>query len=238
VGKDRRRAVVRPHVRIEIWSDVVCPWCYVGKARFEQALDALEADGTAVDVTVTYRAYQLDPRVPREGQPLDAYLERKLGSRGAMAAMRARLDEAAAGLGIDFRWDGMVRRNTLDAHRLLAWTLRTDGPTRQTALKDRLLRAYFTDGLDVADPGVLAGLAADVGLDHALAAEALATGDGADEVRADQTRAREHGIAAVPSFVIEDRWMLQGALEPAAWQRALPRMAADLADQPATGGGF
>jgi predicted DsbA family dithiol-disulfide isomerase len=118
-------------VRIEIWSDVVCPWCYVGKARFEQALTALGADGTPVDVTVTYRAYQLDPRVPREGQPLDAYLERKFGSPGAMAAMRARLDEAAAGLGIDFRWDGMVRRNTFDAHRLLAWALRTDGPALQ-----------------------------------------------------------------------------------------------------------
>jgi predicted DsbA family dithiol-disulfide isomerase len=202
----------------------------VGKARFEQALAALEADGAPVDVTVTYRAYQLDPRVPREGQPLDAYLERKFGSPGAMAAMRARLDEAASGLGIDFRWDGMVRRNTFDAHRLLAWALRTDGPAAQAALEDRLLRAYFTDGLDVAHHGVLAGLAEEVGLARAPAAEALATGDGADEVRADQTRAREQGIAAVPSFVIEDRWMLQGALEPDKWQRALPRMAADLSD--------
>jgi predicted DsbA family dithiol-disulfide isomerase len=215
-------------VRIEVWSDVVCPWCYVGTARFERALAALEADGTPVDVTVTYRAYQLDPRVPREGQPLDAYLERKFGSSGAMAAMRVRLDEAASGLGIDFRWDGMVRRNTFDAHRLLTRALRTDGPTGQAALKDRLLRAYFTDGLDVADHDVLAGLAGEVGLDRALAAEALATGDGADDVRADQDRARTHGIAAVPSFVIEDRWMLQGALEPEKWQRALPRMAAEL----------
>jgi predicted DsbA family dithiol-disulfide isomerase len=223
-------------MRIEIWSDVVCPWCYVGKARFEQALAALADEGAPVDVTVTYRAYQLDPRVPREGQPLDAYLERKFGSPGAMAAMRARLDDAARGLGIDFRWDGMVRRNTFDAHRLLAWALRTEGPARQAALKDRLLRAYFTDGLDVADPVVLAGLAEEVGIDRALATEALATGDGTDEVAADAARAREHGIAAVPSFVIEDRWMLQGALEPAAWQRALPRMSADLADQPRTGG--
>lgn len=219
-------------VRIEIWSDVVCPWCYVGKARFDRAVAEAAEDGILVDAV--YRSFELDTRVPTEGEALEPYLARKFGSIGAVRSMRTRLAEAGRDTGISFRWDAMQRRNSFDAHRLLVWALR-HGATRQAALAERLFRAYFTDGLDIADHGVLARLAAEVGLDHDLAAETLATGDGADVVRAEEARAHENGIAAVPSFVIESQWMLQGAHDVAAWRRALGRISSELAQQSPAG---
>jgi predicted DsbA family dithiol-disulfide isomerase len=216
-----------PDVQIDLWSDVVCPWCYVGKARIEAAAAEVAAEG--IEVTVTYRAYQLDPAAPAEGTPLGPYLARKYGNPDALAAMSARLDEAAAELPIDFRWDGIVRRRTVDAHRLLAWALDQGGPTAQGRLKDRLLRAYFTEHLDVADHGVLARLASEVDLPGDLAADALATGWGADRVDADQAEAHERGIAAVPSAVIEGEWLLQGAHPVASWTRAFRHIATELA---------
>ena len=122
----------------------------------------------------------------------------------------------------------MRRANTFDAHRLLVWALRTEGPAAQGAVKQALLRAYFTEGRDVTDPEVLADVAAEVGLDRAAAAEVLATGAEADTVREEEAAAHANGIAAVPTFVVEGRWMLQGALETEKWVRALPRLQAEL----------
>lgn len=214
-------------MHIEIWSDVVCPWCYVGKARLDRAVAEVADEGIEVDVV--YRAFELDTRVPEEGEPLEPYLARKFGSTGALRAMQTRLANASPDTGIEWHWTGMYRRNSFDAHRLLAWARREADADTQVALADRLFRAYFTDGLDIADHGVLAGLGAEVGLDRDLAAEALATGDAADVVRAEEAQAHENGIAAVPSFVIEDRWMLQGAHDVAAWRRALTRLSSELA---------
>lgn len=216
-------------MQVDLWSDVVCPWCYVGKARIEAAAAEVAADG--IEVEVTYRAFQLDPGAPAEGTALGPYLARKYGRPDALAAMSARLDEAAAELPIEFRWDGIVRRRTVDAHRLLTWALDQEGRAAQGPLKDRLLRAYFTEHLDVADHRVLAELAADVGLPADLAADALATGWGADRVDADQAEAHERGIAAVPSAVIEGEWLLQGAHPVASWAKAFRHIAGELADR-------
>jgi len=122
-----------------------------------------------------------------------------------------RLDHAADGLDIQFRWDGKRRVNTFDAHRLTAWALDVAGARTQHALHQRLFRAYFTENLDVADHGVLARLAGEVGLDADVAAEVLATGGYADTVRAEELRAGELDIHAVPTFVIEGRWAIPGA---------------------------
>ena len=213
-------------MQVEIWSDVACPWCYVGTRRFERAVAE-----TGIDVDVVYRSFELDPTVPTgdESPPLVDYLATKLGDRSRVQAAHARLTDAGVELDIDFRWSGMRRANTFDAHRLLAWTLHTEGADRQRALKRALLRAYFTDGLDVADPEVLADLAAEVGLDRDGARALLASDDEAEFVRAERQEAYTNGINAVPTFVIEGEWMLQGAQETASWVKALTHLSGELA---------
>jgi predicted DsbA family dithiol-disulfide isomerase len=213
-------------VKVEIWSDVACPWCYVGMARFERAVAE-----TGVDVDVVYRSFELDPTVPPgQGPPLVDYLTRKLGDRSRVQAAHARLADAGAELDIDFRWSQMRRANTFDAHRLLAWALHTSGPEAQRRLKKALLHAYFTDGREVADHGVLAELAAQVGLDRAAADRLLSSDDEAEFVRAEREEAYGNGINAVPTFIVEGQWMLQGALDTDKWAKALTHMQAELAE--------
>jgi predicted DsbA family dithiol-disulfide isomerase len=213
-------------MRVEIWSDVVCPWCYVGTRRFSAALD--QFDGEA---EVAHRAFELDPSVPAGGMDLSDYLARKFGGAGALAHVRDRLAHAGREAGIDFRWDGKRRVNTFDAHRLAAWAEGhgEDGAASRSALEQRLFRAYFTENLDISDHGVLAGLAADVGLEGPRAAEALAMGAGADQVRAEEARALELGISAVPTFVIEGRWAIPGAQDVDTFVKVLQRAAERIA---------
>ena len=215
-------------VHVEIWSDVACPWCYVGLRRFEAAVEE-----TGLPVDVTFRAFELDPHVPtgEASPPLVDYLERKYGDRARVQAAHARLTAAGAELGIDFRWAGMRRANTFDAHRLLTWALDSRGPDAQRALKEALLAAYFTDGRDVADDEALADLAAAAGLDRSEASDVLASDRYAAEVRAEREEAHGDGINAVPTFVIEGRYMLQGAHETASWVRALRHMRDELSQQ-------
>ncbi len=221
-------------MRVEIWSDVVCPWCYVGTRRFEAALERFRAQGGG-DVQVVHRAFELDPTVPAAGMDLADYLARKFGGSDRMAQVHDRLDRAGADVDIEFRWDGKRRVNTFDAHRLTAWVLDTAGPEVQHALHQRLFRAYFTDNLDIADHGVLAQLAAAIGLDADLAAEVLATGGYAETVRAEELEAAEHDIHAVPTFVIEDRWAIPGAQDVDTFVELLTRASERLA--PLTVGG-
>jgi predicted DsbA family dithiol-disulfide isomerase len=215
-------------MKVEIWSDVACPWCYVGTRRFERAVAE-----SGVEVDVVYRSFELDPTVLTGGEspPLVDYLARKFGDRSRVQAAHARLTDAGVELDIDFRWSGMRRANTFDAHRLLAWAVHTVGAEEQRALKRALLRAYFTDGLDVADHEVLADLAASVGLDRAGAAALLASDDEAEFVRAERQEAYTNGINAVPTFVIEGEWMLQGAQETASWVKALTHLSNELAER-------
>jgi predicted DsbA family dithiol-disulfide isomerase len=207
-------------MRVEIWSDVVCPWCYVGTRRFSAALDRFDRD-----VDVSYRAFELDPTVPPEGMDLDDYLARKFGNPAALDGVRGRLARVGAEVDIDFRWDGQRRVNTFDAHRLAVWGEDVGGAGVRAALEQRLFRAYFTDNDDVSDHAVLSGLAADVDLDHTAAAEALATGAGADRVRAEEAKATELGIGAVPTFVIEGRWAIPGAQDVDTFVQVLQRAA-------------
>lgn len=209
---------------MQIWSDVACPWCYVGTARFERAVAE-----TGLDVDVVYRSFELDPNVPPgNGPPLTEYLARKFGDLSRVQAAHARLTSAGAELDIDFRWSQMHRANTFDAHRLLAWALHTSGADAQRSLKRALLRAYFTDGREVADREVLADLAGEVGLDRMRAAAFLATDDEADFVRAEREEAYSNGIDAVPTFIVEGQWMLQGALDTDKWVKALTHIQSEL----------
>lgn len=215
-------------MQVEIWSDIACPWCLVGTARFERAVEE-----TGIDVDVVYRSFELDPNVPTgvDAPNLVDYLAKKFGDRSRVQAAHARLTDAGRELDIDFRWSIMKRANTFDAHRLLAWALRTEGAPAQRTLKKAILHAYFTQGADVSDHAVLADLAAGVGLDRQQAEEVLATDAEAGTVRQEEALAHREGIAAVPTFVVEGRWMLQGALDTEKWVRALPRLADELASE-------
>jgi predicted DsbA family dithiol-disulfide isomerase len=196
-------------MHVEVWSDVVCPWCYVGTRRFDEAVARFRDEGG--EVTVTHRAFELDPTVPREGVDLSGYLARKFGGAERLAQVHDRLAHAGADVDIDFRWEGKRRVNTFDAHRLGAWALDVSGNEVQNALHQRLFRAYFTENLDIADHAVLARLAGEVGLDAELAADVLATGAYAEAVRSDEAQASEREIHAVPTFVLEGRWAVPGA---------------------------
>jgi predicted DsbA family dithiol-disulfide isomerase len=222
-------------MRVEIWSDVVCPWCYVGTRRFSAAVDRFLAGpggGAGGPLDVRYRAFELDTSVPPGGLDLADYLARKFGGRAALDRVHGRLAQAGADAGIDFRWDGKRRVNTFDAHRLAAWSEEVGGPPTRADVEQRLFRAYFTGNVNVSDHGVLAGLAADAGLGRAAAAEALATDAGADQVRAEETQAAELGITAVPTFVFEGRWAVPGAQDVDTFVQVLQRAAERLVPAP------
>lgn len=193
-------------VRVEIWSDVVCPWCYLGHRRFEAALSRLPD----LTVEVTWRAFELDPRAPRAPQDLRAVVERKYGT-GAYDTMTTRLTALGREAGIDFRFDRTQRVNTFDAHRLLAWS--AGQPEHASALAERMFAAYFTEGANVADHETLLRLVSDVGGDRADAAAVLAANGFAEQVRADEALAHDHGISGVPAFLLAERLMIPGAQE-------------------------
>lgn len=217
-------------MQIEIWSDVVCPWCWVGKARFETAVDLLGWDDT--DATVTYRPFELDPSLAAGSRPIAEYLRAKFGSAATVEAIEGRVSEAGAGVGLTFDWDRVIRVNTFDAHRLLTWALTEHGSHQQRTLKERLMRAYFAEGADVSEHGVLAGLAADTGLDAAAAADVLTTDRYAGDVRDEQARARTLGIDAVPTFVVEGTFGIPGAQDVETFVSLLPKLRQRLAETP------
>lgn len=194
-------------VRVDIWSDVICPWCFLGKRRFERALEQLPF---ADEIEVRWRAYQLDPTAPKEPGDLRAAIERKYGP-GAFDGMTRRLVALGAEEGIAYRFDLAQRVNTVDAHRLLEWAAATAGAAAQDRLQERLFRAYFEEGANVADPAALRGFAVDAGLDGDAAVEILASRAFADEVAADLEGALDRQITGVPAFVVEDRLLIPGA---------------------------
>ncbi len=208
-------------MKLEIWSDIACPWCYVGKRRFEQALanfperDSLE---------ITWRSFELDPSAPREqAGSATEHLARKYRLPLERAKeMNANMAAQGAKEGIAFDFDRVRMGNTFDAHRLIHFAA-SEG--LRTEMVERLFRAYFTEGASLGDRDVLASLAADVGLDAVAARAALESGAFADAVRADEERARGFGISGVPFFAIDERYGISGAQPPevilAALQQAM-----------------
>ena len=212
---------MRPHVEVEIWSDVVCPWCYIGKRRFETAVAELADE---IDVHVVFKPFQLDPTASpgKAGPVLDAYAK-KFGGLERAQQIIDHVTAVAADSGLQFRMDRALRANTLLAHRVL-WLAEATG--NQVALKERLLQAYFVDGLDIGDPEVLAACAAEVGLDHDRVLAFLDSDEGVAEVRDGLRAAMEMEITAVPTFVFDGKWMVPGAQEPDTFAQVLRRVVA------------
>jgi predicted DsbA family dithiol-disulfide isomerase len=197
-------------MHVEIWSDIACPWCYVGKRRLEAALAAFEHRD---EVTVTWRSFELDPAAPRErGGDRAAHLAEKYGVTVERAIeMQDHMTRVAAGDGLDFRFDLARSGSTFDAHRLLHLAAEHG---LQDAMKERLMRAYLTEGELIGDPEVLERLAVAVGLPRSEVLELLAGDRFAAEVRADERTAAELGIHAVPFFVVDRALGASGAQPP------------------------
>ncbi len=202
---------------IQVWSDVVCPWCYLGKRRLEQALAAFPQP-----VTVTFRAFQLDPTpAPRPWPVLEA-LAARVGGRDHAEQMVATVTALAAADGLVLNFDRAVVANTFDSHRLIAWAARQG---RQAAMLEALQKAHFTDGADLGSPRTLASIAGWIGLDPAAALAYLESPAGADVVHADLAQGRELGITSVPTFVIDGRFAVHGAQESSTMLAALEEIA-------------
>jgi predicted DsbA family dithiol-disulfide isomerase len=197
-------------MNVEIWSDVVCPWCYIGKRRFERAVASFGHPG---EVTVTYRSFELDPDAPAQRTGTQAeHLARKYGMTIAQAEQASQqMTQRAADEGLEFRFDLIRGGNTFDAHRLLH--LAKDHGL-QPEMKERLLRATFTEGLPIADQPTLVRLASEAGL-PAEQVQAVLEGDAyADAVRADEQQAARYGITGVPFFVADGKYAVSGAQPP------------------------
>lgn len=217
----------RPTVTIDVWSDVICPWCYIGKRRFDAGLAQSRIDHPDVHFEVTYRPYQLDPTAAPgvSGPVIDAYAK-KFGGPERAREIIDHVSRTAADVGLDFRMDIAQRANTLLAHRLLWLAAQPGSPTTQDAMKERLLQAYFTDGAHIGDVDALADCAADVGFDHDDVVAFLDSDRGIVEVDAELRFAHENGITAVPTYVLNGMWAVPGAQEPDTFTQVLDKMAA------------
>jgi predicted DsbA family dithiol-disulfide isomerase len=210
-------------VRVEIWSDVVCPWCYIGKRKFEAALASYQGDET---FEVVWRPFQLDPTAPKGvAQPVKEAYAKKFGGPERAAEIIEHVSSVAAGVGLDFDMDRAVRANTMDAHRLIGYALTVGGPAMQSAVKERLMQGYFTEGRNIGDVATLTDLAAEVGMDRDAVGAYLASDEGTTELAAELEEALDVGVTGVPHFVFDGRWAIPGAQDPDLFLRAFQRMA-------------
>lgn len=208
-------------ITLDIFSDPVCPWCLIGKAHLDRALERIGDHPFAI----TWHPFQLNPDLPKGGADRRAYLEAKFSGKMNAARAYAQVVEAGAAAGVEINIERIERQpNTLDAHRLIHWA-GLEG--RQNAVVAALFRAYFRDGLDIGDAGVLADLAAGAGMDRAVTERLLASDADADDIAARDLDARRKGVRAVPTFLVARQYVVSGAQPPEFWAK----VAADIAAQ-------
>ncbi len=211
-------------IKVDIWSDIACPWCYIGKRKFEEGVRRFDGD-----VTVEYHSYELAPDTPVnfEGSEIDFLIAYKGLPREQVVTMIDRVVGVAADVGLDYDYEALRHTNTVLAHRLLHFA-KVHG--KQLELVERIFRAYFVEGGHVGRIDSLVALAAEVGLDAEAAREALESDAYLADVRADQAQATAYGIQGVPFFVIEGKYGISGAQDPAAFASALAQVAAERED--------
>ena len=212
-------------MRIEIFSDVICPWCFIGKRRFETAISRLRDRGVDVQVDYMFRPFQLDPTAPTDSPTpaKDAYAKKFGGSERATEILD-HVTSVAAQDNISFNMDIAVRANTFLAHRLLSYALKQHGAAAQIALKERIMDAYFTDGKNIGDIDVLADCAESAGIDRTEAHTFLSGDELVDEVRSEIAEAAEYGVTAVPTFIINGQWSVPGAQDVEMFERIIERI--------------
>ena len=197
-------------IRLDIFSDPVCPWCFIGKANLDRALEAHPAHPFRIE----WHPFQLNPDMPAGGVDKHRYLAEKFGE-DRLVQMHLRLREASRAAGAEIDPDTPKRMpNTLDAHRLIHWA-GLEG--RQTAVVSAIMRAYWREGRDIGNAGVLTDIAAAAGMDRAVTARLLASDADADDIRARDADARQKGVNSVPTFLIAQRYVVTGAQPPEIW---------------------
>jgi predicted DsbA family dithiol-disulfide isomerase len=197
-----------PHVHVDVVSDVVCPWCYIGKHRFEAAI----AHTPEIAVDVDWRPYFLNPWIPREGIDRKTYLETKFGSVARYDAIAERVGAAAAAEGLVYVPDKISwQPNTLDCHRLILWSRTVTDPAR---MKQRLMELYFAEGANLSDREVLIRAAMDCGMDNELVRRLLAGDDDVERIEGEAKAAKDAGIDGVPCFVFDSAFVVSGAQSP------------------------
>lgn len=211
---------------VDVVSDVVCPWCYLGEKRLEAALAEEPRP-----VALRWRPYQLDPTIPSGGLDRTEYMERKFGRDGRLKSVHDHLARLGAEVGISFAFDRIERApNTLDAHRLIRWAASADA---QRQVVDRLFRAYFVEGRDVGDRAVLLDVAAASGLDADVVDKRLGEGADVDAVRREIAEAQAIGVTGVPFFIFAGRVGVPGAQDVPLLRRAMDEARAARSDEPA-----
>ena len=209
-------------MRVEIYSDIVCPWCFIGKRRWEKAI---ETAGYANHVQVTWRPFQLNPTMPKSGMDRRTYLEAKFGGADARREIEERLAKAGVADGIMFAFDRIARTpNTFEAHRLM-WFAQQH--KRQDDLAEGLFHAYFSEGRDIGDGQTLVDVAAEIGLDRDATRQFLASDQGVEVVREEETAGHRLGIRGVPYFVLNGTYAISGAQPPDIFVLALQKVEAD-----------
>lgn len=202
-------------VKLDILSDPICPWCYIGKANLDRAI----AQSGDVPFDIEWHPFQLNPEMPREGADRMTYFAARFGDAQTIAAMQDRVAKVAASAGLTMNFDIMHRvPNTLDAHRLIHWAL-LEG--HQSAVVDALFRANFVEGRDIGDREVLADIADSAGLDAALVTRLLATDADLDDIRARDAHSRKMGVNAVPTFIVAQSHAVPGAQSTEMWERVI-----------------
>jgi predicted DsbA family dithiol-disulfide isomerase len=206
-------------MRIDIYSDTVCPWCYLGKRRFDLALAARPQ----YEPVVTWRPFELNPDLPSEGLDRETYMAARMPDQAQLAATHAELERQGAGSGIAFRFDLITRiPNTRRSHLLIAYAARSG---LQGQVKERIMRAYFEEGCDIADPEELVRLGAEAGLNAAQARNVLILRAGQDGVVAAERHAAVLGIAGVPAYVFDGQYTISGAQDAAVFARVFDQVA-------------
>lgn len=210
-------------IRLDIFSDPVCPWCMIGKANLDRALAAHPDHPFAIE----WHPFLLNPDMPPEGAARAAYLEAKFGSREKVVQIHVMLEKAAQKAGVAFDFGAISRiPNTLNAHRVIHWA-GLEG--RQTAMVSALFRAYWREGRDIGDAGVLAALAGEVGMNEVQIARLLASDADADDIAARDLDARRKGVTAVPTFLIAQAYVVSGAQPPEVWGQVIDELVAKTA---------
>jgi predicted DsbA family dithiol-disulfide isomerase len=211
-------------ITLDILSDPICPWCYIGKANLDRALEARPDHA----LTIQWHPFQLNPDMPPGGADRRAYLETKFGGKENAVKIYARIAEAAEAAGLKIDFGGIQRTpNTLDAHRLIHWA-GLEG--RQTAAVSRLFKAYFEEGRDIGDREVLLEIAEGIGLDREMIARLFESDADLDDIRARDEHARQRGVTGVPTFVLANQHVLPGAQPTELWLQVIDEIAEQLKD--------